>query len=293
MNRGVRTRCVADSHNSHGPRLFTAPGPVTLKSCRRLALLFCTSPSSTCGRGENCKLDDCPLSAFTVGGCAWRIEVCKRQRLGGREFPDHFLRKSLAWRYALLHNPSVADISHGATSSRALPPQLNDLHHMHRTSDTMSGSRKARQAATWLASLCIFAALASTAEASILQVDVTSAGDMFAQLEQDGASSASTTSSSSSSSGRPPYEHPGVPAEEVPAHAYNLEAPGTPGSNGPTSTTTSSSGGSSGGSLPFMASAALCLDQDPLVMRLAERQSLSLPSPPALDLLRPPQGLET
>lgn len=166
---------------------------------------------------------------------------------------------------------------------------------MHRTSDTMSVSRKAQQAATWLASLCILAALGGQAEASILQAEVagaagTSADDVFVLFEQASNSTASTSSSSSDSSRRPPFERPGSPAEEAPHHAYNVEAPGVPGSNGPSSSTSSPSGGSSGGSVSFMSNAALCLDQDPLVLRLAERQSLFLPSPPGIDLLRPPRA---
>jgi hypothetical protein len=42
--------------------------------------------------------------------------------------------------------------------------------------------------------------------------------------------------------------------------------------------------------MPFMASAALCLDDNQPVTRLALSQSLFLPSPPPLDMLRPPRA---
>jgi hypothetical protein len=132
-----------------------------------------------------------------------------------------------------------------------------------------------------LATALIALAAAPTVRASILTQDF-SAGAEELLLGDHAASTAAGDATQSSSSSAPQDDS----SDHSPQPGFGLDSPLSSGS-------TSSPGTSSfsaGAWMSFIASSAVHLDDDSPTTRLAICQSLSLPTPPGVDLLRPPQA---
>jgi len=133
--------------------------------------------------------------------------------------------------------------------------------------------------------LALAFALQGLSHASILRMDVsTQADDVLASVFDD--SSTSSAESPQTQSPVHPNRNPSDPSEEGRGYVHDLEAPGTTG----TSSSSSPSPGSFGGTAPFLMCEILSLDESSFVVRLALSQSLLLPTPPGVDLLRPPRA---
>lgn len=147
----------------------------------------------------------------------------------------------------------------------------------------------ARKMAKRTMRMLLWAALASAiagvgsgrARASILQAAVASGmEDVLAGAFDE--QSSSSPEAANTPVPEQPYD-PSTPTEHESGFVVDLQS---------STTGTSSSAPSSGGAgtaPPCVISATLSLHENPFVARLADRRALFLPSPPGLDLLRPPQ----
>ena len=133
--------------------------------------------------------------------------------------------------------------------------------------------------------LWVLGAMSSSCQASILQPDFPDGEAVLAAIDR-GQDTGNTSSDNRGRHQESPPGGPEAPAENVP-YAFDFAAP-TPG--GSSSSSSPSSGASSGGPMSLAASSAIILNDDQPSTRLAICQSLSLPTPPGVELLRPPQA---
>jgi hypothetical protein len=144
----------------------------------------------------------------------------------------------------------------------------------------ISNRKKALAKVAWLVG--IVAALGMTqASASIIQADI-SAEQILANL--DGNLSATSSSSVPSSQQTP--NQPDRDSED----SLTIFNPGAPSSNTSTSTSTSSSVSSHTAPLISFANGTAMAEDDSITSRLEAQRNISLPTPPGIDLLRPPQA---
>jgi hypothetical protein len=131
-----------------------------------------------------------------------------------------------------------------------------------------------------LAALALVFAMCSQSRttASILQLD---ADDVLASVFDEPSSSGAADHAPVPAR---PFETP-APTDDGSDYVYNVESPGTTGTS-----SSSPSPGSFGSSVPCVMCETLSLDENPIVVRLALSQSFFLPTPPGVDLLRPPRG---
>lgn len=124
----------------------------------------------------------------------------------------------------------------------------------------------------------------SSSHASILQLDIAADSDDLLSSFDEGSSSGADSDDVRVPKG--PFERSPEPAEDGVEYTHNLETPGTTGTS---SSSSSQTPGSSGGTAPCLLCQTFSLDENPIIVRLALDQSLLLPTPPGVDLLRPPQ----
>jgi hypothetical protein len=130
--------------------------------------------------------------------------------------------------------------------------------------------------------LAIALAQATSSYASILHLDIAADSDDllsgFGEASKSGADPAEAP---------PLVPLPGQSPDPLEDDfAYQLDS-GTPGTTGTSSS--SSTLGSSGGTAPCLLCQVFSIDVNPIIVRLALSQSLLLPTPPGVGLLRPPQ----
>jgi hypothetical protein len=124
----------------------------------------------------------------------------------------------------------------------------------------------------------------SSSCASILQMDIAAdSGDLLSSFDDGSASGADTDDVRAPTR---PFDHSPEPTEHGVEYTLNLETPGTTGTS---SSSSSQTPGSSGGTAPCLLCQTFSLDENPIIVRLALDQSLLLPTPPGVDLFRPPQ----
>jgi hypothetical protein len=123
----------------------------------------------------------------------------------------------------------------------------------------------------------------SSSCASILHSDIVAdSGDLLSSFYEGSTSGADSDDVRAPTR---PFEHLPEPAEDGVECTLNVETPGTTG----TSSSSSSTLGNSGGTAPCLLCQVFSLDVNPIIVRLALSQSLLLPTPPGVGLLRPPQ----
>ena len=130
--------------------------------------------------------------------------------------------------------------------------------------------------------IAIVCGTATRGEASIVQPGLAAnVDDVLASVEQ-GAGMSSSTAPAQESRNLPPQG----PAEETPSTPFALNQ-GAPTSGGSTS---APSGPTAGGTMSCVMTAEIVVNSDDASTRLAIGQSIFLPTPPGVDLLRPPQA---
>lgn len=154
----------------------------------------------------------------------------------------------------------------------------------------MYGSPAIRSKSTLIAwaaipwALVIIAVVSSTAEASILQTGVMFGTDEALTLVGQGAG-VDSASAARESTGNAPHQ---VPSDDTLLAPFALDN-GVPTPNGSTSSSSSTSTSTGVGAMCTLCSEVVVISDDTST-RLAVSQTLALPAPPSVSLLRPPRA---